>query len=195
LEGFFHPSSHAAHSEQTLAEGRIMHPRSLVLMLAVVASCSSSATPPRDTRASDESAIEAAMKDYTAAILSNDAAKVASWWTDDALYIDRAAPAIHGRAGLDSLVKGELSGMSVTAVSVEKDDLAVSGDLAYFIGRYREVLQPRQGAAVENAGRFVFIWKRQLDGTWKIARSVGTDLAKAAAAAPVEAKDSSKKSG
>src|SRR5689334_21207477 len=34
LEGPFHPSSHAAHGEQTLAEGRIMHPRSLVLMLA-----------------------------------------------------------------------------------------------------------------------------------------------------------------
>jgi ketosteroid isomerase-like protein len=127
-----------------------MHPRSLIPMLAVVASCSSSATPPRDTRAADAAAIEAAMKDYTAAILANDAAKVASWWTEDALYIDRAAPAVHGRAGLDSLVKGELGAMSVTAASVEKDDLAVSGDLAYFIGRYHEVLQPRQGAAVED---------------------------------------------
>ena len=85
-----------------------MHPRSLIPMLAVVTSCSASATPPRDTRAADEAAIEAAMKDYTAAILANDAAKVASWWTEDALYIDRAAPAVHGRAGLDSLVKREL---------------------------------------------------------------------------------------
>jgi uncharacterized protein (TIGR02246 family) len=195
LEGLFHPSSHAAQSEQTLAEGRIMHPRSLIPMLAVVASCSASATPPRDTRAADEAAIEAAMKDYTAAILANDAAKVASWWTEDALYIDRAAPAVHGRAGLESLVKGELGAMSVTAASVEKDDLAVSGDLAYFIGRYHEVLQPRQGAALEDGGRFVFIWKRQSDGTWKIARSVGTDLAKAAGAAPAAQKDSSKKSG
>jgi hypothetical protein len=41
----------------------------------------------------------------------------------------------------------------------------------------------------------VFIWKRQSDGTWKIARSVGTDLAKAAPAAPAAQKDSSKKSG
>lgn len=164
-------------------------------MLALVASCSSSASQSRDTQVADEAAIEAAMKGYTADILSNDAAKIASWWTEDALYIDRAAPAVHGRAGLDSLVKGELGAMSITAASVEKDDLAVSGDLAYFIGRYHEVFQPRQGAAVENAGRFVFIWKRQSDGTWKIARSIGTDLAKAAAAAPVVVKDSSKKSG
>ena len=157
-----------------------MHPRSLIPMLAVVASCSASATPPRDTRAADEAAIEAAMKDYTAAILANDAAKVASWWTEDARYM---------RANF-------ANGCAIaTAASVEKDDLAVSGDLAYFIGRYHEVLQPRQGAAVEDAGRFVFIWKRQSDGTWKIARSVGTDLAKAAGVAPAAQKDSSKKSG
>ena len=34
LEVIFHPSSHTAHGEHTLAEGRSMHPRSLVLMLA-----------------------------------------------------------------------------------------------------------------------------------------------------------------
>jgi hypothetical protein len=52
------------------------------------------------------------------------------------------------------------------------------------VGRYREVLQPRVGAVLDNRRRFVFIWKRQADGSWKIARSVGTDLAKDAAATP-----------
>ena len=194
LEGLFHPSSHAAQSEQTLAEGRIMHPRSLILSFAVVASCSSSASQPRDTKAADESAIEAAMRDYTANIRANDPAKVVSWWADDAMYIDRAAPTVLGRAKLESLLKGEFAAVTIKDVTVERDDIAVSGDLAYFIGRYHEVMQPRTGAAFENSGRFVFIFKRQPNGTWKIARSVGTDLAKGTAS-PEAKKDSSKARG
>jgi uncharacterized protein (TIGR02246 family) len=167
-----------------------MHPRSLVLVLAVAASCSS---PSRsgNTQAADEAAVDAALKSYVADIRTNDAAKIASWWTDDAVYIDRAEPTINGRAGMESFLKGVLGGVRITDASVEKDDLAVSGDLAYVIGRYREVLQPREGAPVDNHGRFVFIWRRQPDGTWKIARSVGTDLARGAAAAPDATKDSS----
>jgi uncharacterized protein (TIGR02246 family) len=152
-------------------------------MLAVAASCSSSPSRSVNTQAVDEAAIEAAMKGYVADIRSNDAAKIASWWTEDAIYIDRNEPTVHGRAGLEDMLKGILGQMSVTDASVEKDDLAVSGDLAYVIGRYREVLQPQTGAVVDNRGRFVFIWKRQADGSWKIARSLGTDLAKDAASA------------
>jgi uncharacterized protein (TIGR02246 family) len=195
IRRLFHPSSHAAHGEHTLAEGRIMHPRSLVLVLAVAASCSSSPSQSRGTSDVDVAAVDAALEGYVADIRTNDAAKIASWWTEDAVYIDRAEPTINGREGMESFLKGVLGGVRITDAGVEKDDLAVSGDLAYVIGRYREVLQPREGAPVDNRGRFVFIWKRQPDGTWKIARSVGTDLATGAAAAPGVAKDSSRTRG
>lgn len=171
-----------------------MHPRSLALVLAVVlASCSSSSAA-RTSRADDEAAVAAAMDRYVTDIHTNDATKIASWWTDDAIYIDRSAPAIVGRAGLEAMLKGELATLSVTKATVNKDELSVGGDLAYYIGSYEEVLQPRQGDALHNRGRFVFIWKRQADGSWKIARSVGTDLA-AAPPAPAGATDSSKAKG
>jgi uncharacterized protein (TIGR02246 family) len=171
-----------------------MRPRILVLALVVVsASCSSSASQSSSTRAADEAAVTAAMNDYLVAIRSNDASKIAAWWTEDALYIDRKEPTIHGRAGLDSSLKDQLKNVSVTQVSVDRDDLAVSGDLSYFLGRYHAVYQPRQGAAIGNSGRFVFIWKRQPDGTWKIARSVETDLA--SSSGPAAAQVSSKADG
>jgi len=48
---------------------------------------------------------------------------------------------------------------------------------------------------VHNRGRFMFIWKRQADGSWKIARSVGTDLAGPTATTPAATSDSSKRRG
>ena len=38
--------------------------------------------------------------------------------------------------------------MSLVDAKVDEDDLSVSGDLAYYIGRYDESWQPRQGALV-----------------------------------------------
>jgi ketosteroid isomerase-like protein len=125
---------------------------------------------------------------------TSDATKIASWWTEDAIYIDRSEPTIVGRAGLESMLKGILATMSLTKVSVNKDEISASGDLAYYIGSYEEALQPRQGVPLYNRGRFIFIWKRQADGSWKIGGSVGADLA-AAAAAPAAEKDSSKAKG
>jgi|tagenome__1003787_1003787.scaffolds.fasta_scaffold20723609_2 uncharacterized protein (TIGR02246 family) len=171
-----------------------MHSRYLVLSLAAVLAGCASSSAARTSAADDEAAVAAAMDAYVKDIRGNDAAKIASWWTDDLVYIDRNAPTIAGRAALESTLKGELATMSVTSATVNKDELSVSGDLAYYLGSYEEVLQPPKGDALHNRGRFVFIWKRQADGSWKIARSVGTDLA-TAPAAPAVGKDSSKAKG
>lgn len=144
------------------------------LALLVVA-CSSPA-PAHPSAADDQQAIAKAMTEYVAAMKSNDPAKIASWWTDDAVFIDRAAPTVRGRAALDSVIKSMLAAARLTDAAVVTEEIAVSGDLAYFIGRYDEFLQPKTGALVRSGGRLIFVWKRQPDGSWKIARNVSTDL-------------------
>jgi len=173
-----------------------MKPRHLTLAFCVaITSCSSrSGAPPRDA-AADSAAVATAMQRYVADIRTSDASKIASWWTDDAVYIDRKDATIHGRAALDATLQRLLATTKVVDAAVESDDLSVSGDLAYFLGRYDETLRPSTGEPVHNSGRFVFIWKRQNDGSWKIARSVGTDLAEGGPAAPSSSGDSSKTKG
>jgi len=150
-----------------------------LLLVAFVAAACSPSPASRSTAAADEQALAAAMKDYQAALESNDAGKIASWWTEDAVFINRAGPTVHGRAALDSMVKGFIGTMRLTSVTVETDEIVVSGDYGYYLGRYDEVLQ-RQGSAAgeHDRGRFIFIWRRQPDGSWKVARGMGTDLAK-----------------
>jgi uncharacterized protein (TIGR02246 family) len=173
-----------------------MNPRHLTLALAgVISSCSSGSDHPARDAVADSTAIASAMQAYTADIRTSDASKIASWWTDDAVYIDRKDATIHGRAALDSTLRRILATAKVTDAVVETDDISVGGNLAYFLGRYDETLQPPTGDAVHNRGRFMFIWKRQDDGSWKIARSVGTDLAEPTATTPAAMSDSSKRKG
>ena len=141
----------------------------------VIGACSSPSPALRASTAGDEQTIATAMKEYTATIKTNDATKIAAWWTEDAVYIDRKSPTVRGRAGLDSMLKATFATVRVSDASVETDEIAVSGDVAYFIGRYSEDIQPLQGAPLHDRGRIMFLWKRQPDGSWKIARGVGTE--------------------
>jgi len=145
------------------------------LALLAVA-CSSPAPASRPSVAADEQAIAKAVTEYVAAMKSNDPVKIASWWTDDAVLIDRASPTVRGRAALDTLVRSMFAAARLTDATLVTEEIAVSGDLGYFIGRYDESFQPQTGAALHNRGRLILVWKRQPDGSWKIARNVGTDL-------------------
>ena len=151
-----------------------MH-RSLVLALAVVvASCSSSPSP-RPSHADDEQAVSKAMDDYVAAVRSSDAKKIIAWWTDDGIFIEKNQPTVVGAATMESQMAAVLATMKITRVALERVDLSVSGDLAYVIGNFEEVVQPPEGKPISSTGRVVYIWKRQADGAWKIARLLATD--------------------
>lgn len=54
-------------------------------------------------------------------------------------------------------------------------DVAKSGDLGYTLGASQRYWTDKEGKALENEGRYITIWKRQKDGSWKIAFDTGTN--------------------
>ena len=51
---------------------------------------------------------------------------------------------------------------------------AASGELGYTIGRWESLARGRDGAwAPEGTGNYVTIWRRQEDGSWKVAVDIG----------------------
>jgi ketosteroid isomerase-like protein len=54
--------------------------------------------------------------------------------------------------------------------------LAASGDLGYTIGRWDAQVRGAGGAwAPEGTGNYVTIWRRQGDGSWKVAVDIGNE--------------------
>jgi len=165
------------------------------LALAVVAAgCTSSSPASRPSHADDEKAVAAAMDDYVAAVRSSDAKKIIAWWTDDGIFIEKNQPTVVGSSVMESQMAAVLRTMRITRVTLERVDLSVSGDLAYVIGNFDEVVQPPTGNPVSSTGRAIYIWKRQADGGWKIARLLATDPP-AVAAASAGVKDSARAKG
>jgi ketosteroid isomerase-like protein len=66
--------------------------------------------------------------------------------------------------------------MRLTDVTEHTDEVLVDCDLAVHTGTFSEALQPSTGAAIVERGRYMFVWRRQRGGGWKIARGISTDL-------------------
>lgn len=54
-----------------------------------------------------------------------------------------------------------------------KAEMAASGDLGYTFGNYVATSKDKDGKLVKRYGKYVTIWKKQADGSWKVAMDTG----------------------
>ena len=144
------------------------------LFAAVVAlsACAQQAPPPSappDTRAADEAALRALIKDWAAAAQAKDAAKFVSIYADDAVVMMAGAPDIRGiaaiREGIPAMMQDPAFALSFEADRVE---VARSGDLAYETGSYSMTMTGPDKKPATEKGHYVVVWRKGADGAWKV---------------------------
>jgi uncharacterized protein (TIGR02246 family) len=128
--------------------------------------------------ASVQRAIDSAEARFNVALMKGDVATIASLYADDAVILAPGMKAARGPAERMAMHKAMLAGVSYPAVALQSEDLIVTGDYAIETGSYRMTIQPAKGKAMEDVGKFVSVWKKQADGSWKMIRDIAnTDLA------------------
>jgi uncharacterized protein (TIGR02246 family) len=130
---------------------------------------SSSASP--DT-AKVKAAIQAANARGIDAFKRGDKAGMMASYTSDAIVMAPNEEAWRGREGLDKGFSGFLSQFSLKDGAATTTDVMVAGDLAVETGTFAYTLQPKTGAEIKDKGKYLTVWKRQPDGTWKIVRDI-----------------------
>jgi len=55
-----------------------------------------------------------------------------------------------------------------------KIDVAASGDLAYSLGTWQLKGKNSEGKDVTQTGKYITVWKKQKDGSWKVVADTGT---------------------
>ena len=138
----------------------------LVLTLAVPFLVSCTTAPPPDTTAEDMQAIKAASEQLINANNRGDAAAVAALHTEEAKRLPPNSPMIVGREDIQASIQAShdagLGDLQLTVI-----DLHVNGDMAHEVGKYTYTIQPEEGEAISDNGKYVTIWKR-VNGSWKI---------------------------
>lgn len=117
---------------------------------------------------SDISAIRAAEKALAEAFESHDLTAWVDFYTDDAIFVGPAAPAIEGRSAfIDAAPRISISSMEIVA-----DSTLGTGDFAATLGRATWVSGPKGSDAPTVRRRFLMVWRREPDGRWRIAREL-----------------------
>jgi uncharacterized protein (TIGR02246 family) len=131
-----------------------------------------------DTRATEESSLRNLDAAWSEAAGAKDIDKTISFYADDALVMPSNSPVLKGKAAAREMWKGMFSlpgfggGWKSTKV-----DVASSGDLGYVTGTYEINETDAGGKPKTDKGKYLEVWKKQADGSWKcVADMFNTDL-------------------
>jgi ketosteroid isomerase-like protein len=160
--------------------------RSNVVALAAVALAVGCATKPEQTAtqqgnavapAADvgavRQAIEAGNAGLIAAVEKGDSIAAASFYDDSAMAMPPGDNAAVAHAGIVRMF-GAFSGFTVSNMKLVVHDVAASGDLASETGHYEWTLTPKAGGGkpMTDMGKYVVVWKKQPDGSYKLFRDI-----------------------
>jgi len=150
-------------------------------LIIIAIACSGPASP--DSRESDRAAIRQADAASLRAIAAKQLDATVSFYDDDASLFIPNAPILTGK---EEIRKAWVQMFAVPgftlAPKTTKIEVARSGDLAYMQGTYEATANDSKGAPKTDHGKFVVVWKKQADGTWKIAADIWNSDAPAAPA-------------
>jgi uncharacterized protein (TIGR02246 family) len=149
----------------------------VLVLTSLLASCQSQGAA-GDTRAADETTLRNLDAEWSKAAGAKDLEKTASYYTDDALVLPLNMPTITGKQQARAMWQGMFSvpgfggGWKATKVEVAR-----SGDLGYVTGTYELSETDANGKPMVDKGKYLEIWKKQADGSWKcVADMFNTDL-------------------
>ena len=143
-----------------------------VLCLFIVAACGPAAVPlaeAPDTTAQDRAAIQGTVEPYTAAFNAGEFDAVVEFYDEQVIWMPVNAPAVAGRGAVRAAID-ELAALGTPEILIVSDEIIVSGDIAFDRGNYRMTITPEDGDPTESSNKYLSVWRKLPDGSWKIAR-------------------------
>ena len=154
----------------------------LIIAAIAFSSCSSASneTPAASANASPSASdqtearrqIEAAAIGIWQAVARGDSAAILAEYADDALILGSGAPMLQGKPAVAKFLQGLFGGNTLRDVKGNVTDIMISGDLAVETGTYAMTVIPKNGNAVADKGKYIHVWKKSVDGSWKVVRYV-----------------------
>ncbi len=112
--------------------------------------------------------------EWSAAALKKDAAKVASYYAEDAIAYPPNAPALIGREAAGKAWAQMLSDPNLVSMSWKTihAEIATSGEFGLTTGAYEATVKGADGKLATDKGKYVCAWRKGKDGTWKAVHDI-----------------------
>ncbi len=114
-----------------------------------------------------QKSIEEASAKYSTAIREGNLTGIVDAYTVDATMIPPGGEMVKGKQAIEEMYK-KLLRMGMKDIVFTTFEVGGSGDIAYEIGKTKVSIQPEGQAAMTDSTKYLVIWKRQADDTWKV---------------------------
>lgn len=98
----------------------------------------------------------------------------ASWFADDAVTLNNGKPAVMGRAAIAAAAKWDPKTYQLTW-QAQGAQMGPSNDMGFTWGHYEGHSKDKNGQPVVISGRYMTVWKKVADGSWKVAMDASAD--------------------
>jgi uncharacterized protein (TIGR02246 family) len=105
---------------------------------------------------------------------AKDLDRYVSFYADNAVLLWPGAPMVTGRAAIREFMRVFFS-MRDFSLSFETAQVEVSraGDFAYTCGTNKVTLMDPNGKKMKDSGKYLTVYRKQSDGTWKVVADMG----------------------
>lgn len=146
--------------------GKLALTLAVVLVVGMIGNQAVNAQP--DTRGADERAIREAEIEWWKVTVAKDLERTIAFYADDASMFPPHAPIATGREAIRAVWSSLFTtpGLGISGQTT-KVEASRGGDLGYSIGTYEITTPDATGKPVTDRGKYVVVWKKQTDGSWK----------------------------
>ncbi len=135
-------------------------------VLAVLLSVSCAGGGPGVDTSAEAKALAKLDDDWSVAAATKDAKLVASFYADDAIAYPPNEPTAVGKAEAEKVWAAYFADPTYN-ISWKTAHAEVIGALGYTAGAYEDSFKGPDGKTVSGKGKYLCVWKKQSDGTWK----------------------------
>jgi ketosteroid isomerase-like protein len=91
----------------------------------------------------------------------------ASWFAEDAVSLANGKPPVQGHDAIARQATWKPSDYQLTWTP-DGGEMGAGGQMGYTWGHYSGHSRDAQGGPIVTSGRYMTIWKKEADGTWKV---------------------------
>jgi uncharacterized protein (TIGR02246 family) len=161
----------------------------------LLAGCSETPAPPVDTSAADQKTIKDGEVAWASDWAAKDADKIISHYADDAKLMIPDMPIMKGKDAIRSGMKDMLADKNLALSFTTSEAVTSKGsDIAYTQGTYSMTMtNPKTKKPETETGKYLTVYKKQADGSWKAVEDIDNADAPAKPVAMAKNKPAAKK--
>jgi uncharacterized protein (TIGR02246 family) len=111
--------------------------------------------------------VHAANESLLLAWMQKDLQRIADCYAEDGMLIPPNSPIVQGPEAIRKFAADRSEANVSLRAQGTHVEVSGSGDLAFVRGSYEATLTGPAGEQLNDRGRYLHVWKRQSDGTWK----------------------------